>query len=164
MSEDSEPLESLLCRCFISWSACCSNCLACSFTVSFGSRLGLPITSESNPCSKPESRPASLLSLNSAFRSSCSHCTGSITTCRLKASYISFRCNLDGRVQLCPLPDPHPLSVPLYPPNRKSHAGELSLNQASRSPLLEGEKFPRRSLLLWLLPIFSGLLKVPSSW
>lgn len=162
ISGDNDPLESLFCRCRISWSACCSNCLACSFTVSLGSKLGLPIKSESSPWSKPESRPASLLSLNSALRSSSSHCTGSITTWRLKASYISLRCSLDGSVQLCPLPDPHPLSLPMYPPKPTSHPGDPSLNQASRRPFLEGEKFPRRSLLLWL-PRVSGLLKVPSS-
>lgn len=164
MSGDKDPRESLFCLCLISWSACCSNCLACSLTVSLGSRLGLPIKSESSPRSNPESRPASLLSLNSAFRSSSSHCTGSITTWRRKASYISLRCNLDGRVQLCPPPDPQPLSLPLYPPKPTSPPGELNLSQASRRPFLEGEKFPRRSLLLWLLPRVSGLLKVPSSW
>lgn len=148
MSGDKEPRESRFCRCLISWRACCSNCLACSFTVSFGSRLGLPIKSESSPWSKPESSPASLLSLSSAFRSSSSHCTGSITTCLLKASYISLRWSLDGRVQLWPTPDPHPPSLLPIPPNPKSHAGEPSLNQASRSPVLDGLKFPSRSFLL----------------
>lgn len=164
MSGDKDPRDSTLCLCLISCSACCSNCLACSLTVSLGSRLGLPMKSESNPRSNPESRPASLLSLNSAFRSSSSHWTGSITTCRLKVSYASLRCNLDGRVQLCPPPDPHPLSLPLYPPRPPSPPGELSLSQASRMPFLHGEKLPSRSLLLWLLPRVAGLLKVPSSW
>lgn len=112
MSGDSDPWESLFLRCVISWSACCSNCRACSFTVSLGSRLGLPSRSESSPRSNPESRPASLLSLNSALRSSSSHCTGSMTTCLLRVSYMSLRCSLDGRVQLCPPPDPHLFSLP----------------------------------------------------
>lgn len=164
MSGDKEPLESRFCLCLISCRACCSNCRACSFTVSLGSKLGLPIKSESKPRSNPESSPASLLSLNSALSSSSSHWTGSITTWRLRASYMSFLCSLDGSVQLCPPPEPQPPSPPMYPPNPTSPPWELSLSQASRRPLLEGEKFPRRSLFLWLRPRVSGLLSVPSSW
>lgn len=123
MSGDRDPCESRFLLCVISWSACCSNWRACSLTLSLGSRPrprpgpgpgpgpGLPSSSESRPRPRPESRPASLLSLNSALRSSSSHCTGSITTCRLSASHMSLRCSRDGSVQLCP-PAPHLASPP----------------------------------------------------